>query len=121
MTKSLGQRLNEIQKAGVPYIIRSGNQLEEFSPENIVDYFESDKLPEIVTDCSYDFFPKGNQNEQSRIYAERLAKLTGKKPDYFLHRSGTNFPFGLINVETHLIYNPKTDLTHFFLLPSRTK
>jgi len=119
MVRSLGQKLDEIQKAGVPYIIRSGNQLGEFSPKDIVGYFEAERLPEIVTNTAYDFFSRSNKNEQAKIYAERFAKLTGKKADYFLQDTGTNFPLGLTHVETHLIYNPKTDITYFFMLPSR--
>jgi hypothetical protein len=124
MVRNLGEKLNEIQKAGVPYIIRSGNQLGEFSPKDIVGYFEAERLPEIVTDTAYDFFPnhhKDQEDEQAKIYARNLAKLSGKKPDYFLNCSGTDFPLGLIHVETHLIYNPKTDITHFFMLPSRSE
>lgn len=113
-------RLNKIKEAKVPYIIRAGNQLGEFYPEDIVVSFEAEGLPEIITDCSYDFFKKGNQNEQAKIYAKNLAKLVKKDFLEFLHSSGTNFPPYLRDVETHLIYDPKTDLTHIFLLPSGT-
>ncbi len=125
MAKSLSYRLGEIREKGVPYIIRAGNQLGEFSPEDIVDSFEDEELPEVVADVNCNFFRKGNQCEAIKVYAEKLAKLTDKKPEDFLCRAEHAYPSQdyphLANVEIHLIYNPRTDLTHIFLLPSRVK
>jgi hypothetical protein len=110
-------RLYEICETKVPYIIRAGNHLGEFCTEDIVAYFEEENLPEVVTKTGYNFKEK-DKGEQARVCAKNLAKITDKKPDYFLARgTRTGDPISLQNVTTHLIYDPKTDLTHIFLLP----
>ncbi|MCK4647481.1 hypothetical protein KAT24_00955 [Candidatus Pacearchaeota archaeon] len=109
---SIEERLKEVLKAGVPYVVKSGNSLEKAS--KVVRLFG--KIPEVILSNSQPFNPFANADE----YAEALCSVAyplGK--DVFIDKDEKwNQPMlKQSQVEYHAIYDSDTNMTHHFITP----
>lgn len=106
-------RLRQIQESGVPHIAKAGNCLgESCCGLEVIGVFE-DGISEVVLSVrGIERTPfKGLDVINPPNYNRALVRASGGKlkPEFILPG----------NLETHAIYNPKSSLTHYFILPSR--
>lgn len=124
---TIRERLNQIDRFQLPHLVIKGDAipkclefcigtLEGNIPEIIVpDY----NLPQSIEDRLLDI-QFGPEN-QIRVLAKNLASALGtpKNARTFLFYSGGIPEINMEKVQWHAFYDPTTDYTHYFLMPSR--
>jgi hypothetical protein len=131
--KELQGRLDQIKGSGVPYIISNGNCIPAtFCSDDIVGTFDGGRTPEITMRVDplllrehfleigrrlYSAYSNGTSvGEYAEVFAGALGDPSRAKECFISRVTGL---LDLTSLQEHRIYDPKMDLTHRFILPSR--
>lgn len=120
MKPTITRRLEQIKEYNLPHIISGGNELGSKLEE--VGIFEGN-IPEVIISHSprdIKEFPQCASREESKELAITLSNATGGllSPEDFNGSIG-NFNMYMNATEVHAFYDPSSDTTHYFILPSQ--
>ena len=116
------ERITQIIESGIPHIIKPGSRIKsyhnEYTTEDPIYCFVSGVV-EVVFGGEYET-PFLEENLLIKRYGDQLVAASGgvfNKHD--LQEPGLFKYVSRKKVEMHALYNAQSDMTHFFLLPSR--
>lgn len=122
----IDRRLEEITKSGVMHSVTGGNSLPKKDSMETVGDLGNGVMEVIIQDQKVDPFkfikvPADRAIEQARILAKAMGKPETNIATFLLSYSERiKVPgYEFHNFETHAFYDPRSDLTHYFLLPAR--
>jgi len=115
---TIRRRLEQIKELGLPHIILGGNILEDHETDDDKEVIGclNGNIPEVIklNDATNHLTMTPGPSED---YAERFSKATGSiVPKKIFEGSRAKVADKL---ETHVFYDPKARVTHYFLMPSR--
>ncbi len=117
---TIRERIRQIQEYGLPHIVEAKNTLtKRLEVIGILD----GNIPEVSLRCEFEQFPLLEYPGED--YASAFSEATGRRfsESYFIKENKSNGPkiprLQTKLLETHAFYDPNSDMTHYFVLPSR--
>lgn len=124
--QTAGGRLSRIGEFNLPHFAKKGNHLPKDKAYQICGEPIDADISELIIDINY--IPRVLTNfihqikispEKSRALAKSLSKASGEmySVDELLIDGPENAKINKDLIACHAFYNPRTDLTHYFILP----
>lgn len=125
MAQTLKDRLDQIRESGVPQRTIVAESMERLTKSHVfeqIGVFEGEGY-ELVTDDPYFKGPLFSEIVGQNVtnYAHRLVEASGNEVGLgeILFGGKSESSLWWENLETHVIYDPKLQTRHYFLLPTR--
>lgn len=118
------ERLRQIAEYGLPHCIAKGNTLPRDGSGQAVGTPLDGRVQEVIIEA----YPSsldlnvGTTSLEKELFATGLARASGGlfgERDFLEYQQPGKPEFRYNHVECHGFYDPKTNVTHFFLMPTR--